>query len=100
MSLLVNILAIISIAFCIQNIGGPFGVLSKIKNWLLNNKYLGVFFFELFECPYCIGFHAGYFVYLLTYSSFIIQEMVLWGFIGAFVSYISFIIINKLNSED
>ena len=96
---LIHILAIISITFCIQNIGGPFGVLSKIKNILLNNKYFGVFFFELLECPYCIGFHVGYMVYLLTTNLINIQEIVLWGFVGAISSYIASIFINKLNKE-
>lgn len=96
--MIINILAIISIVFCIQNISGPFGILSKIKNILMTNKYVGVFFYELFECPYCLGFHAGYIVYLLSLESFKFTQMIIWGFVGAFVSYVSTLLINRLNS--
>lgn len=97
--MIINILAIISITFCIQNISGPFGVLSIIKNKLMTNSYVGVFFYELFECPYCLGFHSGYIVYFLSTESFKFTHFILWALAGAFISYISNLLVGKLNAN-
>ena len=79
------ILAIYAISFIVRNISGPFDILSKIRNYLLASR-AGVFFYELLNCPWCVGFHCGYIVYFLaclSFSTFSLPMMVIWAFAGS-----------------
>lgn len=95
--MILHILVIVSLAYCIKNISGPFNMISKIKMNLLHNKYVGKFFYELFSCIFCIGFHCGYIIYMLTYNHFNIMNFIFYGFMGAICSLIVEGLINKLH---
>ena len=88
MSVVFPILAIFGLAFLIKESDGPWGIMSWARNKLINNKYVGVFFFKLLECYFCVGFHAGWIVYLLTHPVWKINFIILWGLAGASISLI------------
>ena len=97
---MIEILAIIGLTFFLKETEGPFGIMSNLRSLLYRNKYVGVFFYKLFDCAFCLGCHSGYIVYLLTHT-FVWQHFILWIFMGGIVSYFSFLlmdfIINKNN---
>lgn len=86
--IIIQLLAIYAISFVIKEIDGPWGVIGFIRNKLIQNKYVGIFFFKLLECYFCVGFHAGWMVYLLTHSIWKINFIILWGLAGASISLI------------
>lgn len=60
------------------------------------------FFYKLFDCVYCLGFHAGWIVYLLRFGSgryglFNFAELLIWGFGGAVFSLVMYTGLAKLN---
>lgn len=97
--IILYILAIYAFSFSIRNLSGPFNIIVKLRSTLLQNKYVGNFFYELFTCPWCIGFHCGYIVYLLHFTSFDIKQMIVWAFAGSAISGLLDSIIDKLNSK-
>ena len=88
MSNLFLIFSIYSIAYILRNLAGPFNLFDKLRIFLFNNKLFGVFFFELFSCPWCFGFHCGYIVYLLFTNNILIKEILLWGLVGSFITFV------------
>jgi hypothetical protein len=64
-SIVISILAIFGIFFALKEADGPFDLMLKLRLQLFRVPYLGVFFYKLFECPFCLGCWAGLSVYLL-----------------------------------
>lgn len=97
---LISILAIFGLSFLIKESGGPWDVLSKLRNYLMRNKYVGVFFYDLLSCYFCTGSHAGYVVYLLTvpYAHWTISGFITWSLAGGAISFIIDVILSKLLS--
>lgn len=98
MNIIIVISAICSLSFFIQNLSGPFNIFGLTRNLLLKNKYLGLFFYELLSCPWCIGFHSGYAVYLLQVSNFNIRNFILFGLAGSAINALFSIIYKKLEN--
>lgn len=98
MNIIIVIFAICSLSFFIQNLSGPFNIFGLTRNLLLKNKYLGLFFYELLSCPWCIGFHSGYVIYLLYFSNFNIREFILFGLAGSAINALFSIIYKKLEN--
>jgi hypothetical protein len=65
MEILVIIFSIYGLAFFIKESDGPWGIMAWLRNRLIKNKYVGVFFFKLLDCYFCVGCHCGWIVYLL-----------------------------------
>lgn len=83
--IVLNILAIYTLSFVIRNLPGPFNSFGIIRNWFMRLPFfIGIFFYQLLECPWCIGFHCGYFIYLLTSFNHIqLNFFLLWGLAGS-----------------
>lgn len=92
-------LAIYSLSFYIRNLSGPFNIFGFIRNKLMTNSITGVFFYELLSCPFCIGFHCGYAIYLLQCTSIQINYLILWGFAGSAIVALFDSILEKFNKE-
>jgi hypothetical protein len=94
-------MAIVSFSFLIKEINGPFGIISKLRNSLMINKIIGIFFYELFECYYCIGCHCGYLIYLLTtkISDWNIREFIIWTLVGGILSLFVMKIMEFMNAK-
>jgi hypothetical protein len=79
----IQILAIYTLSIVFRQLDGPFDLFQKARLWLLRLEYVGPFVYKLLECPYCIGFHCGWMVYLLSCPSFSLGWFFLWGFAGS-----------------
>jgi len=77
------VFAICGLAFIIQNSSGPFNLLSRIRNILLLNRFVGTTFYKLITCPWCIGFHSGYIIYVLLFTNFDLRLFILYGLAGS-----------------
>jgi len=99
MTLILLLLAVYGLAFLLKESSGPFDIISNARNLLMRNKYLGVFFFKLLDCYFCLGCHCGWVVYLLSCESFKWQFFVLWTLAGGAVSLILDGLMTKLHSS-
>jgi hypothetical protein len=99
MHIIISVLAIFGLTFLIKESDGPWGMMSWIRNKLITNKYVGVFFYKLLACYFCVGFHAGWVVYLLQAESYKLQFLILWGLAGAAISLILDVVLARLYAE-
>ena len=74
MNLLLCLFACYGICFAIQN-----------KLPFLHSKHEKVDKFLV--CPYCVGFHSGWIVYLLQMDTFVIMDIILWAFASSALCY-------------
>jgi hypothetical protein len=88
MDIIIAILAIYGLQFLITQSDGPFGIIAWMRNWLMRNQYLGVFFYKLLSCPLCSGFWAGLTVYLMTQESYKLGWALCYALAGAAVCVI------------
>jgi hypothetical protein len=100
MDILFYLLAAFGLAFLIKETEGPWGIISWIRNILMRNKYVGVFFYKLLSCYFCLGFHCGWIVYLLSAEKYRWNFLILWGLAGAIFSLILGTALNRLSGED
>lgn len=77
-----------ALSFVIKEIDGPWGLIGHARNKLIQNKYVGVFFFKLLQCYACVGFHSGWIVYLLANDTWKFNLLILWGLAGSAISLI------------
>lgn len=98
MNLMISLLAIFGLYLIIKETDGPWGIIAWARNFLMRNKYVGVFFYQLLDCPICLGFHAGYIIYLLkaSESSYNASDFVLWGLAGSALCFLLNSIVEKL----
>lgn len=89
------LLAIFALSYGMRQIDGPWGILASTRNYLLQNRYVGVFFLKLFTCPFCMGFWSGIIAALLS-EEFRWNYLLLWGFAGSGLSFLSDLILDKL----
>jgi len=84
------VLAIFSLTFLFKESNGPWGMMSYLRNYLFSNKYVGIFFYQLFDCYFCLGCHAGYLIYLLYHpiSQWQLNHFILWFLAGGAISYL------------
>lgn len=95
--ILINLFAIFGLAFLIKESDGPWGIMAWIRNKLIDNKYVGVFFFKLLDCYFCMGCHCGWIVYLLTVNVYAWQFFILWTLAGGTISLIIDALLSKLH---
>lgn len=101
METIIAILSIYSVAVLIKEKDGPFDILTKIRNLLLQNKVLGVFFYKLLSCYFCVGTYAGVIVYLLHnhLRNINVCDLILWGLAGSMISMIANMWVSKNGEE-
>jgi hypothetical protein len=97
MEILIYIFAIYGLVFLIRDIDGPWGILSWLRSKLMQNKYVGVFFFKLLDCPYCSGWWAGIAIYLLSQKEWHLNLLICWGLASAIISLMLDRVVAKLN---
>jgi hypothetical protein len=99
---LLSILAIFGLTFLVKETEGPWGIISWLRNKLMINKYVGVFFYKLFSCYFCSGCHAGWIVYLLSapYKDWSAIQFVLWILAGGTISFCINVILERLVTHD
>lgn len=98
MSIILQILAIFSLTFLIKESDGPFGIMNWARSVLMSNKYVGVFFYKLFSCSHCVGSHAGWIVYLLSYDIWSWNYFIIYMLAGGAISLMLSAVLEKLNN--
>jgi hypothetical protein len=83
---LIWLLALFGVAFSLKETSGPFGVMSFIRRKLFSNKFVGVYFFQMFDCYFCLSFNLAV-IYGMA-MGFGWQQMLTWAFAGATSSLI------------
>lgn len=96
---LIAILAIFGLAFLIKDSDGPWGIMNLMRRTLMQNKHVGVFFYKLFECYFCVGCHCGWIVYLLSQDTWSPQFFVLWTLAGGVVGLMLNAALTRLHRE-
>ena len=96
---IVTLLAIYGLAFLIKDSAGPFDIMDWMRRTLMQNKYVGVFFFKLFDCYFCVGCHCGWIVYLLSHRSYSWQFFILWTLAGGIISLMMNAVLSRLHRE-
>lgn len=91
-------LAIYGLSFLLKDSDGPFDIMNKVRRYLFANKYVGTFFFKLFDCYFCLGCHCGWIVYLLSAKEYSVQFFILWTLAGGVISLIMRGLLAKLQS--
>jgi hypothetical protein len=86
--IIIQILAICALAYSIKEIEGPWGIISWMRNALMRNRFVGLFFYKLFSCYFCVGFHAGWVIYMIAEGMPKWNYFLLWGLAGAAISLI------------
>jgi hypothetical protein len=95
---IIVVCAIFGLAFLLKESDGPWGLIGSFRSWLFNRPHVGVFFFKLFDCYFCLGFHCGWIVYLLAEDHWKFQFLFLWGLAGGIISLIFSALLAKLNT--
>ncbi|CAB4196919.1 hypothetical protein UFOVP1290_439 [uncultured Caudovirales phage] len=98
---IIIVFSIFSLSFLIKESDGPWGLMAWFRNKLISNKYVGVFFYNLLSCYFCLGMHSGYIIYLIgnSFHTWTINNFILWSLAGGGISFIINIIIGYLTKE-
>ncbi len=99
MDILICLLAIFGLAFLLKESDGPWGIIGWFRNKIVNNSVIGVFSYQLLSCYFCLGFHCGWIVYLLTAEHYRWQFFILWGLAGGVISLILDGLLERLHRE-
>jgi hypothetical protein len=97
--LIISLLAVYGLAFFIKETDGPWGLVSRWRNLMMRVPFIGVQFFKLLDCYFCLGCHCGWIIYLLSYESYKWQFFVLWTLAGGAISLILSGVLAKLHSS-
>lgn len=83
---LILLTASLGFAFLITKKEGPFNILSKLRDYLFSNKYIGVSLFKLINCAFCSGFWLGiiFHIFVENFSKY----SIVFGFATGFASYV------------
>lgn len=82
---------ILALSFLLKENSGPWGAFSKIRSFLMNSgpAFSRIFFFGLFSCWFCIGFHSSWIVLLLSHHRIEdLFQFLQWGLTGSVLSLI------------
>jgi hypothetical protein len=101
MEIVFYLLSIYGMAFFLRNSDGPFDLMSKTRSHLMQNSFVGVFFYNLFSCMFCLGFHCGYMMYLFANHvyNWNLTHMMTWAFAGASFSFLVNVVVDYLTSR-
>lgn len=99
MLIFLYLLSMFGLTFLIKESDGPWGIMAWVRNKLMTNKYVGVFFFKLLECYFCVGFWAGIAVYLLSPRPWEVNILICFGLAGGATSLILNGVLMKLSHD-
>ena len=94
---IIYIFAIFGLAFLIKESDGPWGIMAWLRNKLMTNKHVGVFFYKLFACYFCVGFWAGIVIYLLSQETWKFNLLICWGLSGGVICLLIDALLSKLH---
>jgi hypothetical protein len=88
MFILIQLLAIFGLAFAIKQTNGPWNIVGHWRNLMMRIPFIGVRFYELLDCYFCLGSQCGWIVYLLSEKSYSWNFFMLWALAGGAISLI------------
>jgi hypothetical protein len=97
--MIIYLLSVFGLSYLIKEVNGPFNIISLFRNKLMMNKYIGVFFFQLFDCFYCIGFHSGWIMYIANFKNWQWYFLPIYGLVGAAWSLIVGLLLQRITEE-
>jgi hypothetical protein len=97
--ILLIILAVFGLAFAIKEADGPWDLVSKWRNLMMRIPVIGPQFYKLLDCYYCLGFHCGWIVYLLSAETCKWQFFIMYALAGGAGSLILSAILDRLHRE-
>jgi hypothetical protein len=95
--IIVYLLAAYGLAFSLKESSGPWGIFSKLRNYLFTREKFGIFFYELFSCYFCLGFHTGWFINLISPEPFHLASLLIWGLASGVFCLVADSCYNKLS---
>lgn len=98
MNIIIYLLATFGIAFAIKESDGPWGIMSWLRNKLMTNKYVGVFFYKLLSCYFCTGFWTGIIAYLLSQDHYKFNLLICHALAGGAICLILDGLLTKLSA--
>lgn len=96
---LVTVCAIFGLAFALKQADGPWDLIAKWRNWMASVPLIGVQFYKLLDCYFCLGFHCGWIVYLLHEAEWKFEFFILWGLAGGVICLILDGVLTRLHRE-
>jgi hypothetical protein len=99
MRIIIIILAIYGLAFAIRETSGPWDIISRARNWMMRLPIIGVPFYQLLQCYYCLGCWCGIIVYLLITYTFHWNWMICYGLAGGTICLLIDAILMRLHRE-
>ena len=96
MLVLIAIFAIFGLAFAIKQTDGPWDIMARWRNWMMRIPFIGVQFYKLLDCYFCLGCWSGMIVYLLYVNHFMI---VLWFLAGGTICLVVDGVISRLHQQ-
>lgn len=99
MYIIISIFTMIGLTYLFTQSDGPFGIIGSVRGLLMRNKYVGVFFYQLFDCPFCFGFWAGMATYLLLEKNWQVNLLLCWGLTSAAANLIFSALLQRLYRE-
>lgn len=66
------------------------------RAWLIR---LNPFFYQLFSCYFCVGFHSGWIIYFIYNGYFNLKGMFLWGLASSAISFMMNAVAEKLSND-
>ncbi len=100
MNIVFLLLVIFGASFCLKETSGPFDLIDKLRNKLFTTKYIGVFFYKLFSCYFCLGSDIGWVFYLILTGDFNPLHLFMWAMAGGIFSYSMNHILSFFNSKN
>jgi hypothetical protein len=91
---LIFLLSSFSIMFIIKDLS----LFDKFRIYLFQNKYIGMFFYKMFSCPFCLGTHTSWIIYLLMFK-FNFIYLICYTLAGASFNLITYSILIKINNN-
>lgn len=83
-------------SFLLKESDGPWGIMNWMRHKLISNKLCGVFFFKLLSCPFCMGCHAGWMIYLLSENVWRWNYFFIWMLAGGTINLMMNAALEKL----
>jgi hypothetical protein len=97
--IVIQLLAIFALTFLVRESPGPWNIIAWMRNKIFLNKLVGIFFFDLLQCPFCTGMHAGWIVYLISNRHPDWRLIILWSLAGGAFSLLMDAILSRLYRE-
>ena len=98
-NLIIAILAIFGLAFTLKETDGPWSIVGIWRNWMMRIPFVGVQFFKLLDCYFCLGCQCGLAIYFLTEESYKLRWAICWGLAGGTISLIIDGVLTRLHRE-